>query len=276
MRTSNKGRKMVKLAVIGRDVSKSASPPIHLFLAREMGKEIEYDKISVPEGRFDERIEGLLSEYDGLNVTIPYKLDVMKKLKKIEDDAFAFGAVNTVDCATRTGYNTDGVGFMLMLKAHGVEVRGKSVLVLGAGGAGRSCVKKLLDSGAQVEVYNRTYEKALALQNEFHGAKAVKNVQAKPYYAIVNATGVGMHESVGVSPVPKAIIEGCEAAIDLIYEPQKSEFLRIAERAGKKIVNGLSMLFYQAYYADCIFFKLKPNEEEATALYNKFLKEKII
>lgn len=264
---------MVKLAVIGRDVSQSASPPIHNFIARNLGKDITYERISVPEERFETEIESLLSEYDGLNVTIPYKLSIMPKLKEICGDALSFGAVNTVLTATRQGFNTDGLGFSYMLKSNGIDVNGKSVLVLGAGGAGRSAVKKLLDAGAEVEIYNRTFEKALALENEFKGVKAVEMLTAKPRYLIINATGVGMHESVGQSPVSKDIIDGCRAAVDLIYQPLQSEFLRIAEKAGKKTVNGYAMLFYQAYYADCIFLGIKPNEEQATALYKNYLKE---
>lgn len=264
---------MVKLALIGRDVSKSASPKIHSFLAKELGKEMTYGRISIPQAQFGNRIEEILNEYDGLNVTTPYKLEIMPKLKKIAGDALSFGAVNTVLCSSRTGYNTDGLGFMKMLLSYGIDVEGKSVLVLGAGGAGRSCAKKLLDSGASVEVYNRTYEKALALQEEFGGVKAVRNLCTKERCLLVNATGVGMHESIGLSPVDKNVIAGCEYAVDLIYEPEKSEFLRIAEEQGKKTVNGLSMLFYQAYYADCIFFGIQPDDTQATALFNKFSKE---
>lgn len=276
MRTGNRGRKMVKLALIGIDVSKSASPKIHSFIARELGKDITYECISIPKPQFVNQIDDILNKYDGLNVTIPYKLSVMSKLKEIVGDALSFGAVNTVCCATRTGYNTDGAGFMKMLSSCGIDVNGKTALVLGAGGAGRSCVKKLLDEGATVEVYNRTYEKALALKDEFNGVKAIKNLSAKERYLIVNATGVGMHESVGLSPVTEDVISCCESAVDLIYEPKESEFLRIARGYGKKTVNGLSMLFYQAYYADCIFFKTEPNETQATALYNKFEKEIIL
>ena len=264
---------MVKLAVIGRDVSQSASPPIHNFIAAELGKNISYERLSIPEDKFEEKIESVLNGYDGLNVTIPYKLSIMPKLKEICGDALSFGAVNTVFTATRSGYNTDGLGFMRMLQSNGIEVDNKSVLVLGAGGAGRSVVKKLIDAGARVEVYNRTYQKAVQLEKEFAGCKAIETISANPRYLIINATGVGMHESVGVSPVSSEIIANCQAAVDLIYVPAKSEFLRIAEEQGKKIVNGLAMLFYQAYYADCIFFGLQPNEEQATALYNKYLKE---
>lgn len=264
---------MVKLAVVGRDVSQSSSPPIHNFIARELGRQITYERVSIPEDKFESEAERLLCEYDGLNVTIPYKLSIMPKLKEICGDALSFGAVNTVFTATRSGYNTDGLGFMRMLQSNGIEVEGKSVLVLGAGGAGRSAVKKLLDAGADVEIYNRSYEKALNLEKEFNGCKSVQKLTAKPRYLIVNATGVGMHESVGQSPVSKEIIQSCQTAVDLIYQPAKSEFLKIAEEAGKKILNGFSMLFYQAYYADCIFLGIQPEEEQATALYNKYLKE---
>lgn len=264
---------MVKLAVIGRDVSQSSSPPIHNFIAKELGHQISYERISIPENKFEAEIERLLNEYDGLNVTIPYKLSIIPKLKQIKGDALSFGAVNTVFTADRTGYNTDGVGFTYMLSSNGIEVKDKTALVLGAGGAGRSAAKKLLDAGAEVEVYNRTYEKALELERQFKGVKAVKTLTAKPRYLIVNATGVGMHESVGQSPVSEEIIAGCNAAVDLIYQPPVSEFLAIAKSLGKKTVNGFAMLFYQAYYADCIFLRVEPDEEQATELYKKYLKE---
>ena len=135
---------MLKLAVIGKDVSKSTSPQIHSFIAANSGLEISYEKISVPEEEFENKIDELLKNYDGLNVTIPYKLSVIPHLKKIAGDALTFGAVNTVVTKTLTGYNTDGMGFMQMLDSNKVEVEGESVLLLGAGGAGRQFTTKTL------------------------------------------------------------------------------------------------------------------------------------
>lgn len=264
---------MYKLALIGRDVSLSPSPKVHGFIAKELGKEIAFDKISIPEERFTSEIEKILKTYDGFNVTIPYKLAVMDYLKSIKGDALAFGAVNTVVTADLCGYNTDGLGFMQMLDANGVNVNGKSALLLGAGGAGRSVAKKLADAGAKVEIYNRTFEKAEKVAAEFKGCTAVKKVVPKPRYLIVNATGVGMHETVGVSPVSAEIIKNCEVAVDLIYAPAKSEFLKVAESSGKKIINGAAMLFYQAYYADCLYFGLAPASKEAAKLFEKYQKE---
>ena len=264
---------MIKLALIGKNVSLSTSPNIHGFIARELNREITYDKLSIPEEQFANRIENILKTYDGLNVTIPYKLAIIPYLNCVNGDAESFGAVNTVVTSNLSGYNTDGLGFMQMLEDNEVEVKGKTALVLGAGGAGRSVVKKLLDAGAEVEIYNRTFEKAKKVAEEFKGCIAVDKVTIKPRYLIINATGIGMHDTVGIAPVSAEVINNCETAVDLIYAPKKSEFLKIAEGAGKKIINGAAMLFYQAYYADCLFFGITPNSADAAKLFKKYEEE---
>ncbi len=262
----------LKLAVIGKDVSKSDSPAMHSFIADKLGYGIEYKKISIAEDAFDKEAEKLFSELDGFNVTIPFKLRIIGHLKKIEGDAEVFGAVNTVKCGSRTGFNTDGLGFELMLKNAGVPVAGKSFLLLGCGGAGRSVAKKLADGGAKVFVYDRDFESAQNLEREFAGVKALEKLENKPYFAIINATGVGMHKTVGLSPAGEELISLCDTAIDLIYVPAKSEFLRIAEKLGKKILNGKAMLFYQAYFAQCIYSGAEPDEAVAKELFEQFEK----
>lgn len=264
---------MAKLAVIGKDVSKSTSPQMHSFIAKKLGKEIEYERVSIKEEEFESRIDGVLSTYDGLNVTIPYKLSIIPHLKGTEGDAVSFGAVNTVLTSTLTGYNTDGLGFMQMLSSNGVDVAGKKVLLLGAGGAGRSVSRKLADGGAKVFVYDRRAENAFKVAEEFKGVSAIAEVVPSDYDIIINATGVGMHNTVGVSPVGEDVIKSCSVAVDLIYEPTKSRFLEIAEGLGKKIINGRAMLFYQAYYAECVFFGSKPDGNVAAELFKAYLKE---
>lgn len=263
-----------KLAVIGKDVSKSISPQIHKFIANRLNLAVEYDKISIPEEEFESRIDALFKAYSGVNVTIPYKLAVIPHLKNVTGDAKVFGAVNTVNCKTLTGDNTDGLGFMLMLKNNGVEAEGEDVLIIGAGGAGRSVAKKLRDGGATVFVYDKNAESAKAVTKEF-GVAALYDLKDKPYYLIVNASGVGMHRTEGISPVNEKLLSLCEVAVDLIYTPPKSEFLRLAEAHGKKIINGKAMLFYQAYYADCIFFGLEPDENQAKNLFTEFCEVEI-
>lgn len=259
---------MLKLALIGKDVSKSDSAKMHTFDLKELGSGCTYELISLAKEDFDSCVKKLLAEYDAFNVTIPYKLDIIPYLSGLKGDAKTFGAVNLVKDGL--GYNTDGEGFMLMLQNNGIEVAGKRVLVLGAGGAGRSVVKKLCDAGAQVFVYDLKTENAQELKREFGDLTVLDRLVPEDYFMIVNVTGVGMHKTEGKSPVGEDILSRCEAAVDLIYVPRKSEFLRIAETLGKKIVNGEGMLFYQAYYGDCILLGRDPDAAEAKKLFEKY------
>lgn len=265
--------KELKLAVIGKDVSASLSPQIHNFIAGKMGNRVQYRKISIPEESFEESIVQIIGGLNGFNVTIPYKLSIIPHLKATSGDAKVFGAVNTVTTFDMCGYNTDGLGFMMTLQNNGVEVNGKTALVLGAGGAGRSVSKKLLDAGAHVSVYDKSYASANRLAEEFRGLTALNQIPPLPYFLIVNATGVGMHNSVGQSPVGEELIAGCSVAMDLIYTPPKSKFLEVAERQGKKIINGAGMLFYQAYFAECLYFGISPDNAQAERLFNEYQKE---
>lgn len=261
--------KMLKAAVIGKDVSKSVSPEIHSFIAHALGREISYEKISIPESGFESSIEEILLKYDCLNVTIPFKLSIIPHLNEICGDAKVFSAVNTITCSDRRGYNTDGLGFALMLRNNGVDVSGKTVLLLGAGGAGRSVAKTLSDAGAKVSVFDMNSHNAQTVADEF-GCTSLNKICVQPYYLIVNATGVGMHKTEGVSPVGEELIKLCEVAVDLIYVPAKSRFLEIAESFGKPTINGEAMLFYQAYFAECIFFGLTPDDGQAKTLFVKY------
>lgn len=262
--------KKFKAAVIGKDVSKSQSPEMHTFISTKLGYEIDYEKLSIPEEDFSKVAEKLFSKYDGFNVTIPYKMKITDFLEREEGDAKVFGAVNTVLSKEKKGYNTDGLGFMLMLENGGVKASNKEVLVLGAGGAGRSVAKKLIDGGANVSVFDMRAENVNSLKREFGKITALESVKPAKYYLIINATGVGMHKTEGISPVGGDILGMCEVAVDLIYTPEKSRFLEIAEGLGKKIINGRAMLFYQAYYSECIYFGVKPDEKQAKRLFEKF------
>ncbi len=273
---------MLKLAVIGKDVSQSLSPVMHAFLLGEMGVDCSYDKISIPPAAFPARIEELFARYDGFNVTIPFKGDIVPYLKKLRGDAESFHAVNTVLCRERLGESTDGYGFLLMLKNAGVELAGKRALVLGVGGAGKSCIVNLAKSGADVYAYGRRFETAKAAFEETGGFTPLEAIPFEAFDIIVNCTGIGMHDTVGtlpaarwtdgsVSPVDERLLSLCDTAVDLIYVPKQSAFLRLAEALNKKTVNGEAMLFYQAYMADCIFTNREPNHAEAKSFYQKYL-----
>ena len=159
---------------------------------------------------------------------------------------------------------------MLMLHNNGVSVAGKKVLVLGAGGAGRSVIKKLIDAGAEVSVFDLNAQNVENVYKEFGNIRPLSRVEPEPYHMMVNVTGVGMHKTEGISPVGSEILVNTQIACDLIYYPRKSEFLRIAESLGKQIINGEGMLFYQAYYADCIYLGRKADAVEAKNLFEKY------
>jgi len=267
---------MIKLCVVGKDVSKSLSPDMHGFIIRRFGENFTYDNLSVSEENFNSAIEDILSSYDGVNVTIPYKLSVMSHLKEIDEEAKLYGAVNTVSALTRKGYNTDGVGFMLMLSDVGIELQNKKILVLGAGGVGRTVIKKLSMSGAEVFAYEKDAERLKELHSEFGAFTPLYSLENAPYDVIINCTGVGMHESEGISPVGEELLKLSSTAIDLIYAPPESEFLRLAKSLGKRILNGEAMLFYQAYYGDCIFLSKKPYAAEAEKMFEEYKKERNI
>ncbi len=271
---------MLKLAVIGKDVSQSQSPQMHTFILHALGEDCTYDAVSIPPEEFTSRAEGLFETYDAFNVTIPFKTDIMPYLKELKGDAETFGAVNVVLSKSRVGYNTDGMGFLLMLENAGVDVKGKDVLVLGAGGAGRSCIKKLAEAGANVFAYERDRERLATVSREFGCFTPLDEVELRPYDVVFNCTGIGMHKTVGMTPsvrtkegekpVGEDLLSLAGIAVDLIYVPKESEFLRIARTLGKKTVEGGPMLFYQAYYGDCIYVGKEPVAEEAKRLYEAY------
>ncbi len=275
---------MIRLAVVGEDVSRSLSPAIHAFLMREHFRtELCYEKVSIPKHCFHTRIEELFVLFDGLNVTVPYKEEILSHLHSAEGVASELAAVNTVLTKERRGFNTDGAGFSLMLSEAGMDVAKKRVLVLGAGGAGRSVSHALIAAGTNVFVY----EKNASRLEEFHrrdpAFTPLKFLSEDSFDLVINCTGVGSRETVGTLPTVRfgereesaeRLLKNSGGAVDLIYEPPLSEFLRVAKAYGKPTANGEGMLFFQAYFADCIFLGRQPSEEVARALYRKYKQSK--
>lgn len=273
---------MLKLAVIGKDVSKSLSPVMHNFILKRMGYKCEYEKISLSKEELEKNGEELFSRFDGFNATIPHKQNILPFLKKLEGDAGVFGAVNTVVTRTRTGYNTDGAGFITMIEEAGFSVRDKRAIVLGAGGAGRSCIYALNEAGAEVAAYERDEERLNAVYRDFKDFTPKTALNAFDFDFIVNCTGIGMHDTVGKTPfIPDdagndcvlRLLDGCSAVVDLIYEPKESELLRLAKERKKRTLNGEAMLFFQAYVADCIYTNTQRDMKFAKKLWKEYGEE---
>ena len=127
-------------------------------------------------------------------------------------------------------------------------------------------------AGANVFLYQRRKDKLLEICAEL-GVTAAENVSQGGFDILVNCTGVGMHDTEGVSPVEDTAFQGADVAVDLIYVPRESQFLKQARALGLQTVNGEAMLFYQAYYADCLYLEMQPIENQAILFFKKYVEE---
>ncbi len=226
-----------RMFLIGEKLGHSFSPDIHAHLADYSYTLKELSRDELP-AFFANR------DFDGLNVTIPYKRDVIPLLDCIDAAAKQIGAVNTVvkKNGRLYGYNTDYYGFSHMLDESGIAVENEKVLVLGSGGASKTAVAVLRDRGARVTVISRS--------GDDHYGNLDRHKDAA---AIVNTTPVGMYPNNGLSPISLSDFPACRGVLDLIYNPEKTALLLEAEAKGIPCQNGLSMLVAQAKYAAELF-----------------------
>lgn len=221
-----------RCGLIGEKLGHSFSPAIHGKLADYEYKLYELSPEQV--GPFLEK-----KEYDGLNVTIPYKKTVIPYCDELTEAAKSIGSVNTIvkrPDGTLLGHNTDYDGFMWLLKNAGADVKGKKAVVLGTGGASVTVQATLRDLGAaQVVVVSRSGEDNYENISRHSDAKIV-----------VNATPVGMYPKTGVSPVDLDVFTALEGVFDVVYNPARTQLLLEAEKRGIPCANGLGMLVAQA------------------------------
>ena len=220
----------MKCGLLGRHLSHSYSPQIHAMLG------------NYSYGLFEKEPEELESflrsgDWDGINVTVPYKKDVIPYLDELSPIAQKLGAVNTVirRNGKLIGHNTDYFGFLTMVRSSGLEISGKKALVLGSGGASNTAVAVLEELGAKVTVISRT------------GKSHYGNLHLHRDAALlVNTTPVGMFPHNGKSPVNLEMLPNLEGVLDVIYNPARTQLLLDAEKRGLLAVNGLLMLVAQA------------------------------
>jgi shikimate dehydrogenase len=237
-----------------------------------------YDRIAIPPDIVGLSLRELRDHgFIGINVTVPHKQAVMRHVR-LDERAQAVGAVNTIDFRTNVGTNTDVTGFMDDLAAHGVQVAGANVIVLGAGGAARAAVYGLARAGATVAVVNRTPEKAEGLIRDLDvdAIPMTLELAAKGKAAlIVNSTSVGMHPKVDESPwsddvpFPQGV-----TVYDMVYRPQTTKLMRQAETNGGRGIGGLGMLVRQGAAAFTIWTAREAPVDVMFAALEEALKEK--
>ncbi len=221
----------MKSGLLGRKLGHSYSPQIHA----KMGS-YSYDLFEKEPEDVGEFV--LHGDYTGINVTIPYKKDVIPYLDELSPTARKMDAVNTIvrrADGSLFGHNTDYFGFTSMVKRSGIDVKGKKVLVLGSGGTSNTAVKALMDLGSHVIVISRNGMNHYG--NLFlHSDAAV----------IVNTTPVGMYPKTGTAPLDLKQFPRLEGVLDVIYNPARTQLLLDAEKLGLPHANGLWMLVAQA------------------------------
>ncbi|MDE6517805.1 MAG: shikimate dehydrogenase, partial [Acetatifactor sp.] len=209
-------------------------------------------------------VRGALAlDFLGLNVTVPYKSDVIAYLAEIDPLAERIGAVNTlVRCqGGYKGYNTDMPGLYRAMQQDGVEIAGRDVVILGAGGVARAVAVMLLDRGAAgVHILNRTLDKARTVAEEINGmaGKLFARAHALTDYGqipgkdwlVIQATNAGMHPHVEEAPIEDMeFYKHVEIGYDLIFNPGVTRFMKLVESCGGRAYNGARMLVYQGIIA---------------------------
>ncbi|NIP74345.1 MAG: shikimate dehydrogenase [Gammaproteobacteria bacterium] len=242
--------------LLGFPVAQSLSPAMHNAAFRALGLDAVYVPFPTAPERLEAAVVGLQAAgVRGVNLTVPHKTAILPLLDEVLPEARAVGAVNTVRLydGRLTGTNTDGLGFLLSLR-HDLDyaAAGKTVLLLGAGGAARGIAFALLDAGvAALWIANRSGARADALVADCRTLHPAAQVEARPWPALagvqphllVNATTVGMGD--GASPVALEAVAVREAVIDIVYHPLETPLLAEARRLGLPCANGIGMLLYQ-------------------------------
>jgi shikimate dehydrogenase len=251
----------VLYGVIGDPIRHSKSPIMLNRAFREKDINGAYAAFHVTSGQLEQAIAGVRGlGIRGLNVTIPHKIEVLPFLDEISEGARAAGAVNTIvnENGKLIGYNTDGIGYVRSLKEEAEpDLSGKTILVLGAGGAARGILWALAqEKPAAILVANRTESKAAELAASFSPDFRISSIPwsdlrggCSTADVVVNTTSVGMSPNIDALPIDASWLKPGSVASDLIYNPLKTAFLRQAEQQGCRIHSGLGMFIYQGAYA---------------------------
>ena len=283
--------KTALFGLIGCPVEHTKSPYIHNTLFSKFNINAVYVPIHVNQGDLEKAVSGLRAQnYTGFNVTVPYKKEVIKYLDEVSTDALLMGAVNTVKNVNGKlkGYNTDAEGFTRDFKdSFDSGFTGKKVMLLGAGGTARALSVKLASERVrQLVIVNRTLENAqniVELIKSNFGSIAEGIVPDAPEFTnefqcidiIINTTPAGMSTYSAKTPFDYNFeFHKQQLVYDVIYTPEKTQFLKQAEERGCKIKNGFGMLVNQGVSAFEIWTGMTVSKDTSLELLNLLTKLK--
>ncbi|WP_147802966.1 shikimate dehydrogenase [Alkalicoccus halolimnae] len=243
--------------VIGDPIGHTLSPLMHTSAYRDTGISASYVSFNVKQENLEDAVKGIRGlGINGVNVTVPHKIEVMKYVDELDETAKRIGAVNTIVNDKKQnkliGYNTDGEGYLRSLQSRlRKPFRETRVLLIGAGGAGRAVAVTLAHKGVkQLTIANRTVASAEALAEDCGGetrALSLGTAQASlmEFDVVINSTSVGMAPGTGQMPISLEKLASRTLVSDLIYNPWKTRFLKEADKKGAETLNGVGMFVHQ-------------------------------
>ena len=253
----------MRYGLIGEKLGHSFSKDIH-----EMIADYTFDLIPLSKEEFKTFMEK--KEFTALNVTIPYKKDVIPYLDEMDEHAKAIGAVNTIvnRDGKLKGYNTDFTGFLYMVKKHNVHMEGKKVLIIGNGGASAAiqAVVQHESAGSMVIVDVVPGNGAISYDEMFSS-----HLDAE---IIINTSPIGMYPRIGNAPIDISMFHKCEAVLDVIYNPILTRLCFEAQEMDIKRVNGLEMLIAQAKQSVEFFLDKSIDDQIIDDIYQDMLRER--
>ena len=265
----------------------SSSPAMHNAAFAKLGLDYAYLAFEVDNDSLEGAVQGIRSlKLVGSNVSMPNKTVVHKYLDKLSPAAEMCGAVNTIvnEDGVLTGHITDGTGYMMSLKDNGVDVIGKKMTIVGAGGAATAIeIQAALDGVTEISIFNRKDEFWANAEETVRKINEKTNCKAQLFdladldklkeeiassYLFTNATGMGMKPLEGQTYIPdKSFLRPDLIVSDVVYYPRETELLRMAKEVGCKTMNGLGMMLFQGAAA----FKMWTGEDMPI----EYMKEKL-
>lgn len=270
--------------LIGNPVGHTLSPLIHNTLASLCEIPLVYGAFQVDEGKLKDAVAGAFALHlAGLNVTVPYKRDVIAELCEVDELAEQIGAVNTLVRQDNgfKGYNTDMPGLYRAMCSDGMELAGQEIIILGAGGAARAVAFLCATKGAaHVYVLNRTLQKAEAIVREIRektGYAHMTAMELKDHrlltgntYQVIQSTSVGLapHDKEAVI-TDETFYQKIVKGYDLVYRPADTRFMQLVRAHGGEAFNGLKMLLYQGVIAFELWNSVEVTDQQAGYVYKK-------
>ena len=281
------------IGLIGHPIKHSYSPFIQNYALELMNLDYVYLPFDVPAENLKNAVKAVLSlGIKGVNVTLPHKEKIIKFLDELSEEASIIGAVNTIvnDHGKLIGYNTDAYGILETLMPYKDKISGTKVTVIGAGGSARAVVYTLLRhfKPEEINIINRTHQRADTLVNDlslkmrydtFHTFELFPpdNVETlSNSRLIINATTMGMYPDIEdtITDIEDSFNEE-QIVFDLIYNPTKSKFLKMAEMQGAKVVGGLKMLISQAAKSFELWTGVEMPVEKISESLQNYLKQQM-